>query len=736
MTLSEKVGQLNQHMFGWKAYCRCGSSYELTQAFRDEVTHFDGMGALYGLFRADPWSEVTWENGILPEHCARVANQIQHYVLEHTRLKIPILLSEEVPHGHQALGGTLSPVNLGSASSWNPELYGRMMNLIGEEVRRRGGHLGLVSCLDILRDPRWGRSEECFGEDPYLASRFAAAATRGLQSAGMAAVLKHFCAQGDCEGGRNLNPATIGPRELREIHLPAMRAGVNAGALGCMAAYNEIDGIPCHANRDLLTGILRDEWGYEGFVMADGKALDRLRLLAGDDESAGAMALKAGVDLSLWDAPFYKLENAVEQGKVKEEEIDLAVRRILRVKFELGLFEHPYVDENVPVEIQSNEIRETNLQLARESLVLLKNENQLLPLNGAKRIAVIGPNADSLYNQLGDYTAPQRSGDGITVLQGIRAEAGSDVTVDYVRGCGVRDSSQEEFDAAVQAAKNADVVIAVMGGCSSRDFSVCGDETGAAKAGSSSTEMDCGEGMDVADLEPGGVQTELVEALAETGVPVVLVLIQGRPYAAGRMIGRASAVLCAWYPGQQGGKAVAEVLFGKFNPCGKLPVTFPRSSSVLPVYYNRKNIGREIRYCNESSPELFPFGFGLSFTTFEYSKLQLSSAVIRPEALVRGERVVVSVDVQNIGRCGGHEVVQLYIRDVESSVVRRVKELKGFKKVWLEPGEMQTVSIEIGREGLSVWDASMTFTVEPGLIEIMCGSSSADVLKTELLITD
>ena len=287
----------------------------------------------------------------------------------------------------------------------------------------------------------------------------------------------------------------------------------------------------------------------------------------------------------------------------------------------------------------------------------------------------------------------------------------------------------------VQAAKNADVVIAVMGGCSSRDFSVCGDETGAAKAGSSPAEMDCGEGMDVADLEPGGVQADLVEALAATGVPVVLVLIQGRPYAIDRMAQQSSAVVCAWYPGQQGGRAVAEVLFGKFNPCGKLPVTIPRSSSVLPVYYNRKNIGREIRYCNEPAPELFPFGFGLSYTTFEYSGVRLAEASVSADGLRSGERVTAFVDVQNIGPMTGDETVQLYIRDMESSVIPRRKELKGFKKVNLNPGQKQTVRFDMGIKELSVWNADMEFVVEPGTVEIFCGGNSIDLLQTDLFIT-
>ncbi len=355
MTLQEKVGQLNQHMYGWNAYEKTSQGYRLTDAFKAEVAFGDGMGALYGLFRADPWSAVTYENGLRPHDNASFSNQIQRYVIENTRLGIPVLLSEECPHGHQALDGTLIPTNIGVGSTWNPQLMEEAYAYIAAEIRSRGAHIGLVSALDILRDPRWGRAEECYSEDPYLASQMVVAAVRGLQgytrgelkqSNKVAAVLKHFCAQGAAEGGRNAAPASIGERELREIHLPGMKTGVEAGAMGCMAAYNEIDGIPCHANRKLLTGILRNELNFKGVVMADGHAIDRLSMQTGDYPSAAALALHAGVDLSLWDKGFKTLEEALEKGKVEEAWIDRSVKRVLHLKFTLGLFDNPFTDES------------------------------------------------------------------------------------------------------------------------------------------------------------------------------------------------------------------------------------------------------------------------------------------------------------------------------------------------------------------------------------------------------
>ncbi|RRJ66906.1 beta-glucosidase [Paenibacillus oralis] len=747
MTLREKVGQLNQRMYGWDAYVRQEDEIALTGAFKEEVARGGGMGALYGLFRSDPWSGVNYENGITAAESAKAANMVQRYVLENTRLGIPVLLTEECPHGHQALDGTLLPVNLGAGATWNPALMERAYAHVAAEIRSRGAHVGLVSALDILQEPRWGRSEECFSEDPCLAARFAEAAVRGMQGDDpakldepdkLAVVLKHLCAQGAAQGGRNAGPAAIGPRELREIHLPAARAGALAGAAGFMAAYNEIDGVPCHANRELLTGILRDEWGFDGIVMADGCAVDRLLALTGSHESAAALALTSGVDLSLWDTAFSTLEEAVLQGLVQEADIDRAAARVLRLKFRLGLFDRPYVPELRPASVVgSPEFQEANLQVAREAAVLLKNAAGLLPLApGVKRIAVIGPNADRLYNQLGDYTSVQREGTGITVLQGIRSCAPQGVEIVHALGCGIRDRSAAGIAEAVAAAQGADVAVLVLGGSSARQFGGDFDSNGAAIVSEGSpSEMDCGEGVDLADLSLGGVQRELAEAVAATGTPVVAVVIQGRPHALTGIVDLCGAVLCAWYPGTQGGRAVAEILFGKVNPSGRLPVSLPRSSAQLPVYYNQKDPGRPRVYVDMPSTPLYPFGYGLSYTTFAYANLSLSRDAVSAGELESGEKVTVRVEVENTGACSGAETVQLYIRARESGITRRIAELKGFRKIELNPGERRTVEFALGREELGVWNRELRFAAEPCRIAVQVGGNSRDTISAELAVT-
>lgn len=746
MTLEEKAGQLRQRMFGWNAYRKVANGFEITEEFKTEVAAGDGLGALYGLFRADPWSAVTFDNGIPLEECAKVANLLQQYVLNNTRLGIPLLLSEECPHGHQALDGTLFPVNPGVGSTWNPELYEEAYSYVAAEIRARGGNLGLVSALDILRDPRWGRSEECYGEDPYHAARMAEAAVRGLQGKcrnrlnrpdGVGAVLKHFCAQGACTGGHNTGPASIGERELRGIHLPGMKAGVDAGAVACMAAYNEIDGIPCHANQELLTGILRGEWGFDGLVMSDGCGVDNLSKHLGSSAEAASAAIEAGVDLDLWNTSFSELENAVLSVRLDETLLDRAVARVLRVKFLLGLFENPFTNTDRAATVVGSAIaKDINLRIARESIVLLKNSGGTLPLkNHVRKLAVIGPNADNLYNQLGDYTAPQRDGAGVTVLHGIRTEAPEGMEVMYAKGCGIRTNSKEGFAEALNIAQNADAVVLVLGGSSARNFNLSFDKNGAAITSSQNpVEMDCGEGVDVADLELGGVQVDLAKALIQTGKPVIVVLIQGRPYAIPWIAEHCDAILCAWYPGTEGGRAVAEILFGKTNPSGKLPVSIPRSAAQLPIYYNRKETAAAPTYADLLPGSQYPFGYGLSYTSFQYTGPRLENDKISVEALKAGNKVKITVGIQNTGELPGAEVVQLYVKDMESSVTRRVKELKGFKKVYLHPAEKQEISFLLGKEDLGTWGRDMRFAVEPGTIRISAGGDSTAGLAVILTV--
>ncbi|MET7449425.1 glycoside hydrolase family 3 N-terminal domain-containing protein [Streptomyces sp. NPDC005508] len=745
MTLTEKVGQVNQRMYGWDAYERTPSGHRLTDAFRAEVAACDGMGALYGLQRADPWSGVTAETGIGAADGARVSDAVQRHVVENTRLGIPVLLVEEMPHGLQALDGTVLPVNLAVGATWNPELYEEAAALAAGQLRARGGHVALVSALDLVRDPRWGRAEECFGEDPYLAARFTEALVRGVQGpdgdrigpdrAGV--VLKHFAGQGATVGGRNSAATELGARELHEIHLVAALAGVRAGAAGVMAAYNEFDGVPCAASHHLLTGILRERWGFGGLVMADGLAIDRLARLAGDPVAAGALALRAGTDLSLWDDCYPRLAEAVRRGLVEESTLDTAVGRVLALKFRLGLFERPYTgvreaEDPTPVEQLSERV-------ARESVTLLAHDGVTLPLAGRHigRVAVIGPNADSVPQQTGDYTAPQRPGTGGSVLAGIRAAAPGGTDVTYARGCGLVGGDLSGLPGAVASAAGADVAVLVLGGSSARESGARFDANGAAVVTSGNpVEMTCGEGVDLAGLALPEGQSALLDAVAATGTPVVVVLVQGRPHALPDLTGRAAAVLSAWYPGPWGGRAVADVLFGAAEPQGRLPVSVPRSAAQLPVFYNGKDHGYR-GYVDQPATPVHPFGHGLSYTTVEYGAPRLSLPSVAVGRFGDGTQPLsCTVRVTNTGGRPVRETVQLYVRRVLGGTSwPRVRELRGFVRVELAPGGSTEVTFPVDARTLASYTYAGEWAVEPGEFAVETGPSSLGTRAARLTVT-
>ncbi|MEU1772357.1 glycoside hydrolase family 3 N-terminal domain-containing protein [Streptomyces sp. NPDC019922] len=748
MTLTEKVGQVNQRMYGWDAYERTASGHRLTDAFRAEVAAGDGMGALYGLQRADPWSGVTAETGIGAADGARVADAVQRHVVGSTRLGIPVLLVEEMPHGLQALDGTLLPVNLAVGATWDPELYEEAARLAAAQLRARGGHVALVSALDLVRDPRWGRAEECFGEDPYLAARFTEALVRGAQGpAGeaigpdrAAVVLKHFAGQGATVGGRNSAATELGLRELHEIHLVAARAGVRAGAAGLMAAYNEFDGVPCAANPRLLTGILRERWGFEGLVMADGLAVDRLVRLAGDPVAAGAMALRAGTDLSLWDDCYPRLGEAVRRGLVEEAALDRAVGRVLALKFRLGLFERPYTVEQVP---DPGGLERLSKRMARECVTLLAHDGVTLPLAGLPSVtlAVIGPNADSVPQQIGDYTAPQRPGTGGGVLAGLRAAAPEGTEVTYARGCGLVGGDLSGLPEAVALAAGADVAVLVLGGSSARERDTRFDANGAAVVlAGNPVEMTCGEGVDLAELGLPQGQSALLDAVSATGTPVVVVLVQGRPHALPDLTGKAAAVLSAWYPGPWGGRAVADVLFGEAEPQGRLPVSVPRSAAQLPVFYNGKDHGYR-GYVDQPATARHPFGHGLSYTTVEYGEPRLSLAAAGVDAFAGdgdGSRAPVSCEVRvsNTGARPVRETVQLYVRRVRGGTTwPRTRELRGFVQVELAPGESTEVTFPVEAGTLASFTYAGEWAVEPGEFAIGTGPSSHRTREARFTVT-
>ncbi|MDB4868180.1 MAG: beta-glucosidase [Cohnella sp.] len=744
MTAEEKAGQLIQP-FGWLAYDHIDGKITLKEAFKKQVEQ-GGVGSLYGVLRADPWTGVSLETGLSPAQGAEAINEIQRYAVEHSRLGIPILIGEECSHGHMAIGGTVFPVPLAIGSAWNVELYREMCRAVARETRAQGGAVTYSPVLDVVRDPRWGRTEECFGEDPYLIGEMAVAAVQGMQGDrldgedSVAVTLKHFVGYGSSEGGRNAGPVHMGWRELLEVDLYPFRKAVEAGAASIMPAYNEIDGIPCTVHTELLGEVLRKRWGFEGMVITDCGAIDMLASghdVAADGMEAAVQAVEAGIDMEMSGEMFSRyLLDALRQGKLETATLDRAVRRVLALKFKLGLFERPYVEPSrAAQEIGSKEHLALARKLAAEGIVLLKNEAGTLPLNGAAgKIAVIGPNADHGYNQLGDYTSPQPKGKVVTVLEGIRAKLAKEPErVLYAPGCRIKGIDREGFAYALSVASQADTVVIVAGGSSARDF---GDGTIDLKTGASKVtdntwnDMDCGEGIDRMTLQLSGVQLELIQEIHKLGKPLVVVYINGRPIAEPWVEENAHAVLEAWYPGQEGGRAIADILFGDVNPSGRLTVSIPKHVGQLPVYYNGKR-SRGKRYLEEDSQPRYPFGFGLSYTEFRYSNL-----TVKPDRIALHEEASVTVDVTNAGDREGAEVVQLYISDVASSYTRPSKELKGFRKITLQPGETRTVAFTVGAEQLQYVGKEYELASEPGLFRVMAGRNVADTLSADLIVRE
>ena len=721
MTLEEKVGQL-VCLMGWDSYVRNGKKVAVSDKFRHEIDSLH-VGMYWAVFRADPWTQKTLDNGLNPALAAEAANAMQRYAIEHSRLDIPIFLAEEAPHGHMAIGSTVFPTGLGMAATWNPQLMEQAGTVIGKEIRLQGGHISYGPVLDLAREPRWSRVEETMGEDPYLSGKMGAAMVRGLGEGDLSlpystiATLKHFIAYGTTEGGQNGARSIVGPRELKQVFLQPFRRVITDGALSVMTSYNSLDGVPCTSNKELLTDVLRGEWGFDrGFVVSDLFSIDGLRgthHTAASSQDAAIQALLAGVDVDLGGNCFSKLVDAVKQGKVSEEAVNTAVKRVLWLKFEMGLFENPYVNaKSAQKEVHNDAAVATAKQTALESITLLKNDGTL-PLSKNVKVAVVGPNADNIYNMLGDYTAPQADGKVVTVYNGIKAMIGEASCV-YAKGCAVRDTQDSDIPAAVEAAMQADVVVAVVGGSSARDFKTSYEDTGAASSVQQFvSDMECGEGFDRATLDLLGHQMDLLEALKKTGKPLVVVYIEGRPLNKNWADENANALLTAYYPGEQGGNAIADVLFGDYNPAGRLPVSVPRHVGQLPVYYN-KPVPAAHDYVEMSAKPLYPFGYGLSYTSFEYSDLTITG-------------LAATFKVTNTGTRKGDEVVQLYVRHGLSSVVQPERQLKAFKRITLEPGETCQVTLDLDYGDLSIVDANMEWTVEPSTYQILIGPSSNDI---------
>jgi beta-glucosidase len=698
MTLEDKIGQLNQLSFG------IGWGPTVKVSVPDEYKELIRQGKV-GSFLNAVGAEFTYE--------------LQKIAVNESKLKIPLIFGLDVIHGFK----TIFPVPIGEAATWEPEVVEISAHYQALEAASAGINWTFSPMVDIARDPRWGRIMEGSGEDPYLGSLMAAARVKGYQEnlsdLNIIACAKHYAGYGGAEGGRDYNTVDISERTFRDVYLPPYKAAVDAGAYTLMASFNEIAGIPSSGSKYLLTDILRDEWGFKGFVVSDWNSIGELinHGFASDLKHAGQISLNAGLDMDMESRAYITyLKELVDEDKVDEDVIDESVKRILRVKFLLGLFDDPYrycKKEREQKNIMTDEVRIAALEVAKRSMVLLKNEKNILPLKkNYKRIAIIGPLANSKENPLGGWSAMGDSADVITVVEGFKNYVDKKTDIVYTEGCKINDNSTAGFKNAINIAKKSDVIILCLG--ESRDMS--------------------GEACSRSSLDLPGKQEDLAKELFKTGKPIVVVLMNGRPLSINWLNENVNAILEAWFPGVTAGEAVAKVLFGDYNPSGKLPVTFPRTVGQVPIYYNHKNTGRPgdknnhytSQYIDLPLTPLYPFGYGLSYTNFSLNDFSLSSNKLTVE-----DSIVVSVKVKNTGNYDGEEVVQMYVRDLVGSVTRPVKELKGFKKIMLKRGEEKSVQFTIHENDLRFTAADMKFKSEPGMFKVFVGTNSVDVLESQ-----
>src|SRR5215217_2754599 len=692
MTLEEKLGQLQQ------------LDGEANGNFRPEHLELIRKGLL---------------GSTLNVRGAQRTNQVQRVAMNESRLKIPVLFGFDVIHGYR----TIFPIPLAEASSWDPALAERSAAVAAQEANNVGLRWTFAPMVDIARDPRWGRITEGAGEDPFLGAAFARARVRGFQGDDygapdkILACAKHWVAYGNAEGGRDYNTTDLSENTLREIYFPPFKAAVDAGVGTLMSSFNAINGVPATANAFTLTKVLRDEWKFDGFVVSDYTSVRELinHGIAANEEEAATAALNAGVDMEMVSRSYNQFgPQLLKQNKLSAATIDEAVRRILRIKFRLGLFDRPYTDEAAE---PNSLLRPDSVRLAREiagrSMVLLKNDRDVLPLDKkVGSIAVIGPLADDRRAPLGWWAGDGKEENTVTPLAGIKAKVSAQTKVGYAKGCNVKDESTAGFQEAVNLAKQSDVALVFVGELA---------------------EM-VGEAASRSTLDLPGRQLELVQAMHATGKPTIVVLVNGRPLMIGWIVNNVPAILESWMGGSQSGNAIADILFGDVNPGAKLPVTFPRTLGQVPIYYNHMNTGRppeaENRYTSKYLDvpwtPLFPFGYGLSYTKFRISNPQLSAPRIETNG-----KITVSVEVENVGRRVGDEVVQLYIRDPVATMTRPVKELKGFQRVTLQAGEKRRVEFVLGSERLGFWNREMRYVVEPGEFRVMVGPNSADVIEAK-----
>ncbi len=652
----------------------------------------------------------------------QIYNKLQELAVKESRLGIPLIFGLDVIHGYR----TILPIPLAEAASWDPELVTRTAAMAAKEAAVSGIQWTFAPMVDIARDPRWGRIAEGSGEDPYLGSALAEARVRGFQGQNLSdpfavvACPKHYVGYGAAEGGRDYNTVDMSFQTLRDIYLPPFRAAIAAGAGTIMSAFNELNGLPASANSFTLNRILRDEWGFEGFVVSDWNSIGELlnHGIAANPAEAGRKALVAGVDMDMMGFVYINhLASLVQKGEITEEVVNEAARRVLRIKFKKGLFDQPFIDPKLEKEVILNqEHLRLALESARKSIVLLKNDGQLLPLSkNLASVAVIGPLANNSIAPLGCWSCEGRSEDVITVLQGLRSKLGSQ-KISYAAGCDISGTSKKGFDEAIKIARKAKVAILVVG--EGADMS--------------------GEASSRSSLNLPGVQEELVKAIVATGTPTVVVLMNGRPLAIPWIAEHVAAIVESWFLGVQTGSAIADVLFGDYNPSGKLPVSFPRTVGQVPIHYNHKNTGRPpanekftSKYLDLPSTPLFPFGHGLSYTQFEYRNLQIN---VQKENFLTV--ISASAEVENVGARAGDEIVQLYTRDLAASLARPVKELKGFQRISLQPGEKRTVQFQVKAEALGFYNWNLEYVVEPGEFQLWIGPSSAAGLEGKFVLPE
>lgn len=692
-------------------------------------------------------TRVAGASNLSPDEAAKTANEIQKFLVENTRLGIPAMIHEESCSGFMAKGATVFPQSIGVACTFDNEIVEELAKVIRIQMKATGSHQALAPLIDVARDARWGRVEETFGEDPYLVANMAVSYVKGIQGDdikdGIVATGKHFVGYAMSEGGMNWAPVHIPERELREVYLYPFEVAVKvAGLKSIMPAYHEIDGIPCHANRKLLTDIARGEWGFDGIYVSDyagvRNILDYHKAVKTYAEAA-YISLWAGLDIELPKIECFTEEfiKALKEGKFDMAVVDAAVKRVLEMKFRLGLFDNPYIKTEGILELFDNkEQRELSRKVAQESMVLLKNDNFLPLSKDVKKIAVIGPNADSVRNLLGDYSYPAhiatlemffiKEDKGVgneeefvkkvinikSIFEAVKDRVSNTTEVVYAKGCDVNTQDESGFEEAKKVAQGADVVILVVGD----------------KAG---LRLDCtsGESRDRASLKLPGVQEKLIEEVSKVNENIVVVLVNGRPVALEGIWQKAKAILEAWFPGEEGAEAVADVLFGAYNPGGKLAISFPRDVGQIPVYYGHKPSGGKScwhgDYVEMSTKPFLPFGYGLSYTTFEYKNF-----AIEKEKISMDESIKISVEIENTGKYAGDEIVQLYTRKEEFLVTRPVKELKAYKRVHLLPGEKKKVVFEIFPDQFAYYDYDMNRVISPGTVEVMVGASSEDIKFT------